>query len=136
MDYAVSWSPEALADVDDIASCIVRDSAFYAQGVVSKIVENARNLKNFPLVGRIVPELDNDHIRERFIYSYRMICRVDGQRILIVAVIHGRRLHATIDDRLKDKKRNFKTGNMHVPSPLNASASAVGLARESHRIVC
>jgi hypothetical protein len=32
MDYAVSWSPEALADadVDDIASYIARDSAFYA----------------------------------------------------------------------------------------------------------
>jgi plasmid stabilization system protein ParE len=54
------------------------------------------------LTGRIVPEFDNDHIRERFIYSYRMIFRVDGQRILIIAVIHGRRLLATIDDRVKD----------------------------------
>jgi plasmid stabilization system protein ParE len=69
VDYTVSWSPEALADVDDIASYIARNSAFYAQGVVTKIIESARNLKNFPLGGRIVPELDNEHIRERFVYS-------------------------------------------------------------------
>ena len=64
MDYPVSWSPEALADVDDIARYIARDCAFYAQGVVTKIIESARNLKNFPLAGRIVPELDNENIRE------------------------------------------------------------------------
>ena len=41
MDYTVSWSLEALADVDDIASYIARDSAFYAQGVFTKIIESA-----------------------------------------------------------------------------------------------
>ncbi len=78
MDDTVNWSPEALADVDDIATYIARDSAFYAQGVVTKIIQSARNLTNLPLAGRIVPELGDEHIRERFVYSYRLIYRIEA----------------------------------------------------------
>ena len=53
MDYTVSWSPEALSDVDDIANHIARDSTFYAQSVVTKIVESARKIADFPFAARI-----------------------------------------------------------------------------------
>ena len=101
MDYTVSWSPEALADVDDIASHIARDSTFYAQSVVTKIVESARKIADFPFAARIVPELGDEHIRERFVYSYRLIYRIYENQALIVAVIHGKRLLEAIDDRVK-----------------------------------
>jgi addiction module RelE/StbE family toxin len=92
MDYEVAWSPEALDDVDAIAEYIARDSAFYAQAVVAKIIEASRTLADFPFTGRVVPELEKDDVRERFIYSYRLIYRIEEARILIVAVIHGKRL--------------------------------------------
>ena len=56
MDYQVVWSPEALADVEAIASYIARDSAAYARAVVEKILETARQLCEFPFLGRMVPE--------------------------------------------------------------------------------
>ncbi len=91
-DQIVVWSPEALEDVDAIAAYIARDSVFYAAAVVDKMLATAAGLKHFPLIGRIVPELDQDEIRERFVYSYRLIYRVESERIIVTAVIHGKRL--------------------------------------------
>lgn len=91
-DQTVVWSPEALEDVDDIADYIARDSAFYAAAVVDKLLKAASYLNQFPQSGRIVPELNQPDIRERFVYSYRLIYRVEPARILITAVVHGRRL--------------------------------------------
>ena len=92
MDYGVIWSPEALNDVDAIADYIHRDSPVYARAVTEKIIETSRFLKRFPEAGRIVPELDDKTIRERFVYSYRLIYRIDNDTVLIAAVIHGKRL--------------------------------------------
>lgn len=92
MDYRVSWSPEALEDVESIASFIARDSAFYAKAVVNKLIESSRSLKKYPERGRIVPELGDKDVREIFVYSYRLIYRIHEKNILIVAVIHGKRL--------------------------------------------
>ena len=40
----------------------------------------------------MVPEVGDVNLRERFVYSYRFIYRLEEQRVLIVAVIHGSRL--------------------------------------------
>ena len=40
----------------------------------------------------MVPEAGDQNLRERFVYSYRLIYRLQTDRILIVAVIHGSRL--------------------------------------------
>ena len=92
MDYRVSWSPTALDDVDAIAEYISRDSPAYARAVVVKIRDTARKLMDFPSAGRVVPELGDETIRERFVYSYRLIYRIRNGDVLIVAVVHGRRL--------------------------------------------
>lgn len=92
MARQVEWSPEALEDLELIAEYIERDSPFYASAVVSKLVDTARGLPELPEMGRVVPELGVDFLRERFVYSYRLIYRVDPERILVLAVIHGKRL--------------------------------------------
>ncbi|MFV2058736.1 MAG: type II toxin-antitoxin system RelE/ParE family toxin [Thiohalomonadales bacterium] len=76
MDYTVTWSPEALDDVESIARYIERDSTFYAKAVVTKIVELSRSLVSLPKRGRIVPELEDHNIRELFVYSYRLIYQI------------------------------------------------------------
>lgn len=102
MARQVVWSPEAAEDVEAIAAYIARDSAFYAAAVVEKLLTTAAQLPSFPEVGRMVPELNDDTIRERLVYSYRLIYRLRAEDILIVAVIHGRRLlEAAVDDRLR-----------------------------------
>ena len=67
MDYQIVWSPEALADVESIASYIARDSETYAKAVVDKILETTRNVQAFPFLGRRVPELGQETIRERLV---------------------------------------------------------------------
>jgi toxin ParE1/3/4 len=54
-----------------------------------------------PLIGRIVPELQQPKLRERFLYSYRLIHEIGSERIAILAVIHGRRLLDTIGERFE-----------------------------------
>ena len=92
MALLIDWSPEAHEDVEMIAEYIARDSDFYARAVVQAIVESARSLGSFPNRGRIVPEFGDPCIRERLVYSYRLIYRVEPERILMVAIIHGQRL--------------------------------------------
>ena len=92
MDLEVKWSPEATEDLESIAEYIARDSEFYAQAVVTEILSVSRNIGEFPLIGRIVPEIGDERLRERFIYSYRLVYGIEPERILIVAVIHGKRL--------------------------------------------
>ena len=99
MDYQVIWSPEALDDVDAIAEYIAKDSPLYAQSVVEQIQTVSRKLSGLPHRGCIVPELKNNHYRERFVYSYRLIYRVAEQTVYILALIHGARL-LDVDDRL------------------------------------
>lgn len=92
MEYRVSWSPEAIEDIESIAEYIERDSPFYAQSVVSKILEVSKSIGEFPRMGRAVPEFGDESIRERFVYSYRVVYEIRGAGILIVAVVHGKRL--------------------------------------------
>ena len=92
MARRLEWSPEALEDIESIATYIERDSAWYAKAVVAKIVETAETIADFPELGRIVPEIADAAIRERLIYNYRLIYRVENERIVVAAVIHGSRL--------------------------------------------
>ena len=102
MDYRVSWSPTAIDDVDAIAEYINRDSPAYTRAVVNKLLDTARELKDLPSAGRIVPELGDEAIREHFVYSYRLIYRIQNQDVLIVAVVHGRRLLEPLIDQISD----------------------------------
>jgi toxin ParE1/3/4 len=86
------WSTEAIEDIESIASYIERDSLWYAKAVASKIVETAETIPDYPELGHVVPEIGESTIRERFVYSYRVIYRIEPERILVAAVIHGSRL--------------------------------------------
>jgi plasmid stabilization system protein ParE len=68
--------------------------------VVSKIVETVEAIPDYPEMGRVVPELGETAIRERFVHRYRVIYRLDEERILIVAVIHGRQDFSPLSERM------------------------------------
>lgn len=101
MDYTVVWSPEAIEDIDAIATYIARDSVFYAGAVVSKILAASRSIPEQPLAGRIVPEIGDETIREKFIYSYRLVYKIQQDKIIIAAVIHGKRLLDNVMERFE-----------------------------------
>jgi toxin ParE1/3/4 len=49
-------------------------------------------LARFPRAGRKVPEFDDENIRELIAYGYRIIYRLQDEEVLVVAVIHGKRV--------------------------------------------
>ena len=96
MDYRIVWSEPALEDVEDIAGFIHQDSPYYASVVVDKITKMTREIAVHPLAGRVVPELENNDFRERFVYSYRILYLLKDDVVFIVGVIHGKRLLTSI----------------------------------------
>jgi len=100
MARQLRWSPEAVEDVEAIAIYIERDSSYYAQAVVSRIVSLIDSIPDHPEIGRVVPEIRNSDYRERFVHKYRIIYRVEPECILIAAVIHGSRQLEPLVERI------------------------------------
>jgi len=96
------WSSESLDDIDTIAQFIGRDSPHHAQRVVETLFELGDAIAAHPLAGRTVTELNDKAVRERFLYSYRVIYEVRSERIEILAVLHGRRLLESVSERFED----------------------------------
>jgi toxin ParE1/3/4 len=86
----VIWSKPAKQDLRKIHDHIASDSRFYAKKVVQNIIEKSENMKDFPLIGRMVPELEDPDIRELMVYSYRLIYKVSADTIEILTLIHGK----------------------------------------------
>lgn len=87
----VIWSAPATADLRSIHDFIASDFRHYAKRVVQDLVEKTDVLDQQPGIGRIVPELGNENIRELLPYSYRVIYDIRGNDVIILAVIHKRR---------------------------------------------
>lgn len=100
MGIDVVWTRQALSDLDQIEAFISQDSPFNAETVVSRLLAVATSIADQPLMGRVVPEFQSEMIRERIVYSYRLIYRRLEARAEIIAVIHGRRVIMPIGVRL------------------------------------
>ena len=87
----VIWSDPAKADLRSIHDFIARDSRHYARKVARDIVAKADLLDELPRVGRVVPELNDEAIRELSLYSYRILYEIKGPEIFVLAAIHKRR---------------------------------------------
>ncbi len=66
MARLIIWSPRAVEDLTSIAEYIGQDSEAYAASVVRTILKKVTTLADFSNMGRIVPEFDDDSIREIF----------------------------------------------------------------------
>lgn len=100
MGRKVVWTRQALDDLDEIERFIQQDSDFYARAVVQRLLDVAESVADQPQMGRRVPEFDLDSVRERIVYSYRVVYRLSEFLIEIVAVIHGSRLIRPVAARL------------------------------------
>ena len=87
----VKWSVPARNDLKQIHDYIAKDSEYYARNVIQEIVAKTETLAEHPEIGRIVPEIGDQNIRELIIYSYRLIYESSAADIEILAIIHGRR---------------------------------------------
>ena len=68
-----------------------RDSEAYASSFVQRIILAVDKLTDFPRLGRVVPEADQEAIRQVLYQNYRIIYRIKDGLIEILTVINGRR---------------------------------------------
>ena len=87
----VIWSEPAKADLRSIHDFIAHDSQHYAKKVSQDIREKTDALDGLPKVGKKVPELDDENVRELSLYSYRIIYQIKNQDVFVLAVVHKRR---------------------------------------------
>ena len=87
----VIWSEPAKVDLRSIHDFIAHDSRYYAKTVVQDIRERTDILNELPRVGKKVPELNNEAIRELSLYSYRIIYEIQEHDIFVLAIVHKRR---------------------------------------------
>jgi len=85
------WTEPAILDLENIRDYITKDSANYAARFVARIIDAAETLPNQPRIGRVVPEAEDDTIRELLFQNYRIIYHAKSDRILILTIIHGGR---------------------------------------------
>ena len=87
----IAWTPEARRTLDEILDFVAHDSPEGARRVLEEVLTAARSLETLSERGRIVPELEDSSVREVFVYRYRLMYRVEGETVSIVAILHGAR---------------------------------------------
>ena len=88
----VFWTELALEDLKSIHDYISKDSQVYADRMVDKILKRADQIENFPKSWRVVPELDNESIRELIEGSYRIVYRLTTKQASILRIHHAAKL--------------------------------------------
>ena len=85
----IRWTEPAVLDLENIRNYIARDSEHYAAEFIARIINAVEKLSMLPNMGRRVPEIDNDSIREIIFHNYRIIYSTEnGGRTLILGIIH------------------------------------------------
>ncbi len=87
----VIWTEPAKSDLKHIYNFIADNSSRYARKVVREIVAKADILNKTPRIGKVVPEVKDEKVRELHLYSYRILYELKDQRIEILAIVHKRR---------------------------------------------
>jgi len=85
------WTDPSIEDLRAVRDYIARDSDYYAADLVEQVVLSAERLLRFPKLGRVVPEAQDENIRELVHQNYRIIYRIAGERIEILTIVHGSR---------------------------------------------
>jgi toxin ParE1/3/4 len=93
MDYRVKWSPAARLDFRDLIVFISEDNTSAAKHFRNKILNHITQITKFPKSGRIVPEFQNENIREIIQKPYRIVYRIKNEEMVleIVRIWHSAR---------------------------------------------
>lgn len=99
----IHWSKTAQQNIEEIADYIAQDAPFYAINFVERILQDIEKLSVFPKIGRIVPEFKKESLREIQFHNYRIVYKLDKDRIFIVSLCHG-----SMDIKRKAKSENWE----------------------------
>ncbi len=85
---SLNWTKQSKDDLISIAEFIAIDSVRYAMITIQRIREATFQLKKYPNSGRIVPEIQNEKVRELIHGNYRIIYFIKGSSEVDILTIH------------------------------------------------
>jgi plasmid stabilization system protein ParE len=89
MAKKIIWSPRSISNLEGICEYISQDSESYASFFAERIMSMVKSLPRFPYSGRMVPEYEDENLREKIYKNYRIVYRVKKDAIEIVTIAHG-----------------------------------------------
>ena len=92
--FRVRWAEVAVRDLEELVGYIAVDSEPDATRVLERIEARAAALESSPARGRVVPELAHFGMRtwrELVVRPYRLVYRIEGDTVTVLAVFDGRR---------------------------------------------
>jgi toxin ParE1/3/4 len=88
----VRWTDQAVEDLRQIRRYIERDSPRYGRLVVERLYQSTERLALFPRSGRIVPDLNLEHVRELIVGEYRIVYRIEAEAVVLLTVFRSSRI--------------------------------------------
>ena len=85
----VHWTENAENHLDAIHNYIAQNSPEYARIIVDRLTKRSERISDYPLSGRIVPEITTPQIREILEGRYRIIYYIKPDQIDVLAVLHS-----------------------------------------------
>ena len=102
MAFQIIWSEQARDDLQSIVLFIAQDNPAVAESFGYQLMSQVDMLAQFPQIGRMVPEENDETIREIIFRPYRIIYKVLGEKriVAIARVWHGARGEPEIPGQL------------------------------------
>ena len=87
----ITWQRRARSDLRSLHDYIADDSPAQAQRMVARIQAAVEHLREFPQMGRTVPEYATPAVRELIVAPYRVVYRYQSERnvVSILMIVHG-----------------------------------------------
>jgi plasmid stabilization system protein ParE len=92
MALRILWTDRAKAHLRDILDIIAFDDQDAARNLARKVFQSVDRLPEFPLSGRVVPELEGSPFRERVVPPCRVIYLIRDDTLVILVVIRAERM--------------------------------------------
>lgn len=92
----LQWTRAAKADLQGIKGYIAQYAPRVGASYIRRIRERCQKITALPFAAPVVEEFQNEHIRETYYGSYRIIYEVGEETVVVLRVIHGARL---LDER-------------------------------------
>jgi len=93
MAFQIIWSEHARDDLQAIVSFIAQDNPIIAESFGYRLMSKVDVLAQFPEIGCVVPEENDETLRELVLRPYRIIYKVfeKKQIVAIIRIWHGAR---------------------------------------------
>ena len=85
----VVWTDSAIIDLTDIGEYIAKDSKKHAEITVQELFESVDILETFPNAGSIVPEFDDEFIRQIIKGNYRIVYHIKSEFLIDIIAVHN-----------------------------------------------